>query len=122
MPGQPKTKLRELQALLEKAEAIYYKVHDLMPKQYRDARVAARYEVGGWWRDALSETIGAHSALGDLIEAIEDHSERNRPACAEAKVEAAEMDNANGKLVETGGYRTTSRRVSSSAVRYHRPR
>ena len=98
MPGRPRTTIKKLEALLSQTEAIYLKLHGLMPEQYKDARVAARYEIGGWWRDALSETTGAHSALGDLIEAIEDHAERNRPACAEAKAEAAETDNAEARL------------------------
>ncbi len=103
MPGQPRTTIKKLEALMEKAEAIYCRILDLRPKQYEDARIAARYEIGGWWSDAVAKTVAAHSALEDLIDAIADHAERNRPACAEAKAEAAETDNVNGKPVEPGG-------------------
>ena len=103
MPGQPQTTIKKLGALMEKAEAIYCRILDLRPKQYADTRVAARYEIGEWWSDAVAKTIAAHSAIEDLINSIEAHAERNRPACAEAKAEAVETDSANRRPVGPGG-------------------
>ena len=103
MPGRPRTTIKKLKALQSQAEAVYFQVLDLRPEQYRDPRAATRYALGGWWSDAAEKTIAAHSALEDLIEALEDHAERNRPACAEARAEAAEADNTNGKPVAQEG-------------------